>query len=52
MTIRLLVVDDDPLVRAGLTFMFGGSDDLEIVGEAPTAPRSRSSPTGCARTWS
>ncbi|MFK8905467.1 response regulator [Streptomyces sp. YS-3] len=34
MTIRLLVVDDDPLVRAGLTFMFGGSEDLEIVGEA------------------
>ncbi|MFD9792259.1 response regulator [Streptomyces sp. NPDC059070] len=34
MTIRLLVVDDDPLVRAGLSFMLGGSDDLEIVGEA------------------
>ncbi|MFG2145483.1 response regulator [Streptomyces sp. NPDC048696] len=34
MTIRLLVVDDDPLVRAGLTFMLGGADDLEIVGEA------------------
>ncbi|WP_406302245.1 response regulator transcription factor [Streptomyces sp. NBC_00885] len=33
MTIRLLVVDDDPLVRAGLAFMFGGADDLEIVGE-------------------
>ncbi|MET7617422.1 response regulator transcription factor [Streptomyces sp. NPDC005408] len=33
MTIRLLVVDDDPLVRAGLAFMLGGADDLEIVGE-------------------
>ena len=33
MTIRLLVVDDDPLVRAGLSFMLGGADDLEIVGE-------------------
>jgi DNA-binding NarL/FixJ family response regulator len=33
MTIRLLVVDDDPLVRAGLTFMLGGADDIEIVGE-------------------
>ncbi|MFD8209399.1 response regulator [Streptomyces sp. NPDC059695] len=33
MTIRLLLVDDDPLVRAGLTFMLGGADDLEIVGE-------------------
>ncbi|MEU9606643.1 response regulator transcription factor [Streptomyces sp. NPDC048057] len=33
MTIRLLVVDDDPLVRAGLSFMLGGAEDLEIVGE-------------------
>ncbi|MEW2085110.1 response regulator transcription factor [Streptomyces sp. NPDC005283] len=33
MTIRLIVVDDDPLVRAGLAFMLGGADDLEIVGE-------------------
>ncbi|MFJ6694882.1 response regulator [Streptomyces sp. NPDC091272] len=33
-TIRLLLVDDDPLVRAGLTFMLGGAADIEIVGEA------------------
>ncbi|WP_199551522.1 response regulator transcription factor [Streptomyces sp. N35] len=32
--IRLLLVDDDPLVRAGLSFMLGGSEDIEIVGEA------------------
>ncbi|GGZ39767.1 response regulator [Streptomyces poonensis] len=32
--IRLLLVDDDPLVRAGLTFMLGGADDIDIVGEA------------------
>ncbi|MEV6776618.1 response regulator transcription factor [Streptomyces syringium] len=32
--IRLLLVDDDPLVRAGLSFMLGGLPDLEIVGEA------------------
>ncbi|MFG3497012.1 response regulator [Streptomyces sp. NPDC047928] len=34
MTIRLLIVDDDPLVRAGLTLMLGGADGIEIVGEA------------------
>lgn len=34
MTIRLLVVDDDPLVRAGLALMLGGADDIAIVGEA------------------
>ncbi|EFG10087.1 response regulator transcription factor [Streptomyces clavuligerus] len=33
MTVRLLVVDDDPLVRAGLALMLGGAEDLEIVGE-------------------
>ncbi|MER5706977.1 response regulator transcription factor [Streptomyces sp. NPDC002122] len=33
MTIRMLIIDDDPLVRAGLTFMLGGAEDLEIVGE-------------------
>ncbi|MEU4076320.1 DNA-binding response regulator [Streptomyces venezuelae] len=33
MTIRLLIVDDDPLVRAGLTLMLGGAEGLEIVGE-------------------
>src|SRR5438132_4503507 len=32
--IRLLLVDDDPLVRAGLSFMMGGAADIEIVGEA------------------
>jgi DNA-binding NarL/FixJ family response regulator len=32
--IRVLVVDDDPLVRAGLTLMLGGRDDLTVVGEA------------------
>ncbi|WP_066946925.1 response regulator transcription factor [Streptomyces lushanensis] len=34
MTIRLIIVDDDALVRAGLTFMLGGADGIEIVGEA------------------
>ncbi|MEV6759207.1 response regulator transcription factor [Streptomyces sp. NPDC051105] len=31
--IRLLLVDDDPLVRAGLSLMMGGAGDIEIVGE-------------------
>ncbi|MEV0260055.1 response regulator transcription factor [Streptomyces sp. NPDC050617] len=32
--VRLLLVDDDPLVRAGLRLMLGGAPDLEIVAEA------------------
>jgi DNA-binding NarL/FixJ family response regulator len=30
--IRVLIVDDDPLVRAGLTMMLDEFDDLEIAG--------------------
>jgi len=33
-TIRVLIVDDDPLVRAGLTMMLGGAARIEVVGEA------------------
>jgi len=34
MTIRVVVVDDDPLVRSALTLMLGGQADLTVVGEA------------------
>jgi DNA-binding NarL/FixJ family response regulator len=32
--VRVAVVDDDPLVRAGLGLILGGAPDLEVVGEA------------------
>jgi DNA-binding NarL/FixJ family response regulator len=32
--IRVLIVDDDALVRSGLLMMLGGQPDLEVVGQA------------------
>lgn len=32
--IRLVLVDDDPLVRAGLQLILGGAADIEVVDEA------------------
>lgn len=32
--VRLVIVDDDPLVRSALGLMLGGQPDLEIAGEA------------------
>jgi DNA-binding NarL/FixJ family response regulator len=32
--LRVLLVDDDPLVRAGLRVILSSADDLEVVGEA------------------
>jgi DNA-binding NarL/FixJ family response regulator len=33
-TIRVLLVDDDPLVRSALALMIGGQADIEVIGEA------------------
>ena len=34
MTLRVLIVDDHPVVRDGLRGMLSGQPDLEVVGEA------------------
>ena len=32
--IRVLIVDDDALVRAGLAMLLAGAEGIEVVGEA------------------
>ncbi len=34
MTVRIVVVDDHPVVRAGIVGLLGVEEDLEVVGEA------------------
>ena len=36
-TIKILIVDDHPIMREALQTAFEGEDDLEMIGEAPDA---------------
>jgi DNA-binding NarL/FixJ family response regulator len=49
MTTRLLVVDDQPLLRLGIADVISGADDIELVGEVARADArttiARKSPT-------
>jgi DNA-binding NarL/FixJ family response regulator len=40
MTIRVVLADDQPLVRSGLRMLVSDTDDLDIVGEAGTGAQS------------
>ena len=42
MSIRAIVVDDEPLARDELRFMLGQCDGIEVVGEARNAPEAKS----------
>ena len=37
--LRVMIVDDHPVVRGGLSGIFAGEQGFEVVGEAATAPR-------------
>lgn len=39
-TVRVLLVDGDALVRAGLRMILSSADDLEVVGEADDGSRA------------
>ncbi|WP_326555969.1 response regulator transcription factor [Micromonospora sp. NBC_01813] len=46
--VRILIVDDDPLVRAGLSMILGGAPDLAVVGEAGDGGDVPAAVAGCA----
>jgi DNA-binding NarL/FixJ family response regulator len=41
-TVRVLIVDDDPLVRSGLAMILRGAGDLDVVGEAADGREAQS----------
>ncbi len=51
--IRVVIVDDHAMLRAGLEQLLGGEADLEVVGKAASgrrgdhARRARCGPTWC-----
>ena len=50
--IRVVLVDDQALLRAGFRALLDAEDDIEVVGEAATAARrstwcARPGPTSC-----
>jgi DNA-binding NarL/FixJ family response regulator len=47
--IRVLIVDDHSVVRMGLAMFFDLQDDIEVVGEAPTARRAWRWPAASSR---
>jgi len=40
--IRVLIADDQPLIRSGLRSILEREDDIDVVGEAATVPRRHS----------
>ena len=40
MTVRVLLVDDDALVRSGLRIILSSAEDIEVVGEADDGSRA------------
>ena len=51
MRTRVLIADDQDLVRAGLRMLIDAEDDLEVVGEAADGERARRGRAPCSPTW-
>jgi DNA-binding NarL/FixJ family response regulator len=51
MAIRVLLLDDHEIVRRGIAQLLETQDDIEVVGEAGTAPPSPTTRPSSARSW-
>jgi DNA-binding NarL/FixJ family response regulator len=50
MTIRVLLADDQALIRSGFAALVSSAGDLQVVGRPPTANRPSGWRGSCART--
>lgn len=50
--LRVVVADDNPVVRAGLTALLTGREDITVVAEAADGARPTRRPTPTVPTWS
>ena len=51
MTVRVLVADDQPLMRTALVTCLSAETDFEVVGEASTELQRSSWCEACGPTW-
>ena len=52
MTIRVIIVDDQAMVRAGFAALLSAQADIDVVGEAPDGRQGVGWPAPPTRTWS
>ena len=50
--IKVLVVDDQKLVRAGFRVILNAEPDMTVVGEASDGVEALRETATCSRTWS
>jgi DNA-binding NarL/FixJ family response regulator len=51
MTIRVLVTDDQALVRAGFVALLDAQDGITVIAEADTGTAALALPASYGRTW-
>ena len=49
--IRVVIADDQELVRAGFAMVIGSQPDIQVVGQAAMAPRRCRWPNRCTPMW-